>query len=310
MSKKPYKKPPLNYSEQLKQLKKRGLTVNNEPKALHLLENISYYRLSAYWYPLLESPKSAHKFKEGSTFKQSFQLYCFDRELRQLIINDLEKIEVGVRAKLTYILAYTNGPNWYQDQNLFTDLSKFEKSFDKLKAELDRSDEDFIKSFNKKYSDPLPPSWMIFEISSFGALSHYYSNLKPGKSKREIANYFGLDDRTFMSWLHTLTYVRNLCAHHSRFWNKRMRISPQIPNSPANDFITILNLPSPSDPNKKWRINDRAYFIICMIQYLLNIINPNNTFAIKIEELLAKYPMIDRKAIGYPEGWDKEPLWS
>jgi len=250
MSKKSYNKPPLNYKDQLSQLKKRGLTVNNEVRALHLLENISYYRLSAYWYPLLKSPKSAHKFKEKSTFKRGFELYCFDRELRQLVINDLEKVEVAVRAKLIYVLAHANGANWYQDQNLFTNQQSFQKSLDKLKTELQRSDEDFIKSFNKKYSDPLPPSWMIFEIASFGVLSHYYSNLKPGKSKREIANYFGLDDTTFMSWLHTLTYVRNLCAHHSRFWNKRMRIQPQIPNSPEFDFIKIHSIPSTYDTAK------------------------------------------------------------
>jgi abortive infection bacteriophage resistance protein len=79
---------------------------------------------------------------------------------------------------------------------------------------------------------------MILEISSFGNLSNIYKNLRPGQDRRAIANYFGLDDSTFSSWLHSFTYVRNLCAHHSRFWNKRLGISPQIPISPNNIFKT------------------------------------------------------------------------
>ena len=81
MSKAPYSKVALTYSDQLQQLKKRGLTFENEAKALHLLENVSYYRLSGYWYPILADKKN-HAFKQGATFNTAFKLYCFDRELR------------------------------------------------------------------------------------------------------------------------------------------------------------------------------------------------------------------------------------
>lgn len=94
MGKTLYTKPALTFEEQLIQLEGRGLTIQNREKALHILQNISYYRLSGYWYPFLEEPKSNHFFKKESFFEQGFKLYCFDRELRKLIMGELEKIEI------------------------------------------------------------------------------------------------------------------------------------------------------------------------------------------------------------------------
>ncbi len=241
----PYTKPALSYADQLQQLKNRGLIVENEAKALHLLENISYYRLSGYWYSLLAQPKSAHNFKQGSTFNNAFKLYCFDRELRKLILSELEKFEIAVRAKMIYTLWHRHTAFWLSDSTLFADRSKLAGSIRKLREENRRSDEEFIKVFKRKYNDPLPPACIILEISSFGNLSSIYSNLNPGHDKRDIAKYFGVDDSTFTSWLHSFAYVRNICAHHSRLWNKRMGISPQVPLSPLKPFLTITTLPNP-----------------------------------------------------------------
>ena len=91
MSKIPYAKPALIYSDQVQQLQNRGLEIKNVPRAIHLLESISYYRLSGYWYPML-AHKTNHEFKEGSTFQDAFQLYSFDRELRVLVLRELERI--------------------------------------------------------------------------------------------------------------------------------------------------------------------------------------------------------------------------
>ncbi len=127
MSKVPYTKPFLSLKEQLEQLKNRGLKVENEVKALHLLEVVSYYRLSGYWYPLL-SDKANHTFKATATFDTAFKLYCFDRELRRMVLSELEKIEVAIRARATYILSAVHGPFWFQNPKLFIDPVKHAKS--------------------------------------------------------------------------------------------------------------------------------------------------------------------------------------
>jgi len=128
-------KVPLTYQAQLQQLKSRSLLFDSDAKTVHLLEKISYYRLSGYWYPLL-ADKQAHLFRVGSNFEDAFKLYCFDRELRQLVLGELEKIEVSIRAKMTYILSQKHGAFWFQQQNLFSSpvfhansLSKIEEEF-------------------------------------------------------------------------------------------------------------------------------------------------------------------------------------
>jgi abortive infection bacteriophage resistance protein len=305
----PYTKPALTYAQQLHQLKARGLVIENDARALHLLETISYYRLSGYWYPLLEEPKANHVFKPGASFDQAFQLYCFDRELRQFVSAELEKIEIAIRAKLIYTLSHNQGPFWYTDSGLFSNPGEFAGTLSKITQEFGRTDEVFIKEFKRKYSDPMPPSWMMLEITSFGSLSKLYKNLNTTRDKRDIAGYFGLDTSTLESWLHSIVYVRNICAHHSRFWNKVLRISPQIPNSPLYQWITITTLPNPIAGGNQIKLNNRTYFILAMIVYLLNTINPHHRFKQKLVALLQKYPTADVKAMGFPKGWKNEVLW-
>jgi abortive infection bacteriophage resistance protein len=62
MAKTVFRQPSTDIPTQLNTLKLRGLKINNEDKVLHLLEHISYFRLSSYWYPLLALPKSPKLF--------------------------------------------------------------------------------------------------------------------------------------------------------------------------------------------------------------------------------------------------------
>ena len=297
-----YTKPALTYSEQINQLIERGLTFENPKKVKHLLEVVSYYRLSGYWFPMLKD-KQKHIFKENSNFETAFNIYKFDRELRALIIRELEKIEVAVRTKMIYILSHSKGAFWRKDISNFSNSSKHQETLKKIDVEYSRSDEEFIKSFKNKYSNNLPPNWMIFETSSFGVLSSLYNNLKPSRDKRDIANFFGLSERVFSSWLHSIVYLRNICAHHSRLWNKEMRIQPMIPSNTKYSFLKTHNL------NTSNIANNKSYFILSMTIYLMNIVNPKHTIQNKFKSLLTKYPNIDTRAMGFPINWENESLW-
>lgn len=304
----PYTKPALTFDDQLQQLKDRGLTIENDHKAIHLLENISYYRLSGYWYPFLRNPKSDHIFKPNSSFDSVFSLYCFDRELRKLVSSELEKIEVAIRAKMIYILSHAHGAFWYHDSSLFINHDKFIYTGIKITKEYERNREDFIISFKRFYSNPLPPSWMIFEITSFGTLSNIYENLRPTRAKRDIAQYFGLDDRTFTSWIHSIVYIRNVCAHHSRLWNKKLSIAPVLPVTPVNQWLNTITTTN-TVTNVVSLVNNRTYYILSMILYLLQSVNNNNKFKDKFYHLLSKYPTVDPAAMGFTRNWRSEPLW-
>jgi abortive infection bacteriophage resistance protein len=294
----PYNKPPKTYIEQLQILKSRGLKINSDTKALHLLEKLSYYRLSGYWYPLLKDPKKVHLFKDGADFQTAFRLYRFDRDLRIFILKELEKIEVAIRAQMIYQLSHYRGCFWFTDTSLFSNALEHTGSLGKLSAEFRKSDEEFIRAFKNTYSDPYPPSWMLLEIASFGNLSMLYKNLRPGRTKREIAHHFGLDDTTFASWIHSFVYIRNVCAHHTRLWNRGMSISPQIPLSPAKPWLNNTSIN-----------NKRTYFILSMMLYLLQSIDKKHQFVFRFKVLLKKYPNVDVTAMGFPKSWEKEPLW-
>lgn len=310
MARIPYNKPHLPYSSQITQLKSRGIRIDDELKAHHILEQVSYFRLSGYWYPMLKAPKENHIFKENASFETAFKIYCFDRELRSLITSELEKIEISVRARMIYFLWEKHGAFWFNDNSLFENLEKHSKTLTNLQREFRRSDQDFIRNFNAKYSDPLPPSCMILEIASFGNLSNLFSNLKRrgNRDKRDISNFYGLNETTFESWLHTFTYVRNICAHYSRLWNKQLAISPNIPRRPSAPFLENVNITLSTE--EIILNNNSVYFVMSMIIYILNTINPNHSFKFRLINLLKKYPMVDVKAMGFPDNWKNEQIWS
>lgn len=299
MAKIPYTKLPKTFAEQLQQLKDRGLKIKSDAKVLHLLEKLNYYRLSGYWYPLLKIPKTDHQFKDNAEFQTAFKLYRFDRDLRIFILKELEKIEVCVRSQMIYVLSHSHGGFWYTNPALFGDAHTHTESIKKITTDFTRSDEQFIDAFKKKYNDPLPPCWMALEIGSFGTLSMLYKNLLPGTDKRKISDHFGLDDTTFASWLHSFVYIRNVCAHHSRLWNRGMSIKPKIPLSPAKQWLINTGIK-----------NNRTYFILTMMLYLLQSVDVRHQFIYRFKVLLKKYPNIDVKAMGFPENWQNEPLWN
>lgn len=135
------------------------------------------------------------------------------------------------------------------------------------------------------------------EVTSFGTLSMLYKGLKNGRSKRALANYYGLSDTVMESWLHAIVYVRNICAHHSRLWNKNLRIRPLVPRHTTHPFL--------SNPTH----NNRTFYVLSIILYLLKTVNPQNTLAERVRLLLDKYPSVDYVAMGFPHNWEQEPLW-
>jgi abortive infection bacteriophage resistance protein len=196
-------------------------------------------------------------------------------------------------------MSHYKDPFWFTDPTLFTNSTSHTSSLNILKNVFDKSDEEFILSFKRKYLNNYPPSWMMFEIASFGNLSTLYQNLKPGRSKREIANQFGLDDSSFASWLHCFVYIRNVCAHHSRLWNRGMSIRPQIPRNPMKTWL-----------NDNTVSNNRTYFILSMMLYLLQSVDEKHQFIFRFKVLLKRYPNVDVSAMGFPNKWVDEPLWN
>ena len=294
----PFQKPYRSAHDLVKLLQSRGLTISDSAKAESYLEYIGYYRLSAYMYPLLQMPKELHRYKPHSSFSQVMMLYRFDKKLRLLIFNEIEKIEVAVRSAIVNIGSeMTGNPFWMTDSSNFIDTQKFHRTMDLIDAELHHSREDFIVHFKQTYSDAYPPAWILAEVLPFGVITNIYSNLKTARIKKSIARRFGLQMAPFESWLTIVTLTRNSCCHHARVWNKQNTIRPMIPNHMIGNWITL-----PTDAL-------RIYFNLCIIKYFLNIISPSNDMKTKLDTLLVSYPDIDTAAMGFPRDWEREPLW-
>ena len=191
----------------------------------------------------------------------------------------------------------TGNPFWMTDGSNFIDAAKFRHTMDLIDAELHRSREDFIVHFKQAYSDTYPPAWILAEVLPFGVITNIFSNIKVVRIKKSIARRFGLQVAPFESWLTIVTLTRNSCCHHARVWNKQNTIRPMLPNRMAGSWISL-----PTDTL-------RIYFDLCIIKYFLNIISPNNDMKSKIDTLLSAYPSIDTAAMGFPRGWENEPLW-
>ena len=285
----------LTFEEQIDLLKKRGLLFSNETKARHLLENVSYFRLKSYMTPLMRNQGDCI-FLPNVTFEAVYQLYKFDSKLRKLIASELEKIEISVRTQMAYIISQQSGAFWFANSANFVDEQKHNNLLQSIKDELKRCDDDNITQFNDEQNS-MPPAWITMEITSFGTLSMLYKQLKPGHTKREVARYYGVSDSVFESWLHSIVYVRNICAHHSRLWNRPLRVRPLYPKKIAKSFISNTVR------------SNRIYYILSIIQYLLQIINPATSFSQKIKDLFVEFPEINPVVMGFPANWENEPIW-
>ncbi|MDE6264978.1 MAG: Abi family protein [Paramuribaculum sp.] len=291
-----YNQPQISILEQIRILKSEGLVFADANTAQHQLSNISLFRLKSYLKPLRIA--GTRKFKENAYFEDAYSLYKFDSTLRKIIYAELEKIEISIRTQLSLIMGEEAGIYWFKDTINFRDTNRHMALLSNLKTELNRSDDEAILEFRRNYSNTFPPSWMTFEVSSFGTLSMMYRWLKPGHSRRKVAKFYGLSDTVMESWLHSIVYVRNICAHHSRLWNRKLSINPLIPRNTQLPFIT-----TPDDTK-------RVYYILSIILYFLQTVNPQNTFALRFKSLINNYPNVDLRAMGFPVNWENEVLWA
>ena len=296
-----YHKQALTIESHINQLKARGLLIHDLNQAKHYLSHVSYYRLAGYWWPM-QSDKALHLFKPNSKFEDVIALYNFDRELRILLFDAIEKIEISLRTKLIQHLSHEFDSYWFQNIAIFQDTGALIETLACIKEELDRSKDTFIKEHKKKYKDDLrfPPAWKTLELTSFGSLSKLYGNLKNTiRSKDIIAEELGAVNHTFLpSWLQSIAQIRNYCAHHSRLWNKNLPGTPKILPKPPYKWLKDV----PRDTTK-------LYLHLCIIKYLLSIIAPENSFSLKLKELFNKYPNVDQSALGMFQSWKNEDLW-
>lgn len=296
-----YAKPVLSVADSVVRLKNKGLVVANDEDAERFLRAVGYFRFRGYALPFMQQAPVGflygnRQFKPGTTFDDIRQIYEFDRALRSLVMEQIDRIEVAVRTAILQELNTHFGTHWYLDftKVVFKNASDQAKWFGEVAREVQRSEKQkFIAHYQSKYSNPrLPPSWAVAECLSFGKWSTLYKELAHGKSA--IAHMFGLSAPVLESWLHSLNNLRNACAHHGRIWNRSLPFDPQSHPRYSAHFA------HPS----------RFYSRAAVIRIMTTVIDGNPFFSDGLRYLFQSHPMINPAQMGFIQDWDRDPLWA
>ena len=206
-----YTKPTTDYKEQIELLKSRGLIVNNDQYGINYLKTIRYYRFSGFCLPF-ESKR--HKFNSDIHLEDVIQLINYDKAVRQLLWSHIETLETFFKSIISYHLSRNYGSFCHESNHIFKDSFDHQKWINKVHEEIDRSKERFIKHFKENYIEfPQLPIWVAIETMTFGTISLLFKNLRK-EDQISIAKEIGIHHTLLNNWLHTLTYIRNICAGH------------------------------------------------------------------------------------------------
>ncbi len=302
--KKNFNKPVTSLDQQIKLLRDRGLFIKDEERAKRYLSNIFYYRLSSYFVPY---QSENDQFLEDTEFNDILNTYIFDRELRLIVLDALERIEIAIRSKIcNYVCDETKDPFWIYNADNFISINggftRITKNIQNIIFRDVRYNRYSIKTpiqhYQNIYNQPEKPAvWMIFDSLSFGDLQLIYSSLKNNHLKKKIAYELGINQILLESWLKNFQMVRNICAHHSRLWNRGFGTSPAIPKS-----RNIMWIEDGISGNK-------LYLSIVAIQVILYKISPKSSWIARLKSLLQKYPNIDIQSMGFTENWEDDIFW-
>lgn len=308
-----YQKPPLTIPEQLEQLKQRGLILgSDEQRIAGYLSTVGYFRLSAYCIPFADQSENAapHTFLSGTHFDDVLSLYVFDRQLRLLIMEALERIEVAVRACWVNELSLATGDSHaYMASQHFRSYSQHIKHLNKVVSDLSDSNEVFVKHYQQKYNDPdLAPTWAMAETLTFGALSKWYANTRDNKIKKSVADLCAIPTVEVMDGvLEGLTILRNVCAHHSRCWNRRyLKRMPYIKRlRQALNINTVMN----KDDQPVLQVDGHLYNFLVVIVHMMKTIQPDSLWAGRLVAHINSLSVSQQQEMGFPENWQSYIFW-
>lgn len=222
----------------------------------------------------------------------------------------LERIEIALRVAMSHLLGKRDAaaylrpecfhPSFGRAIDPATGLSGHHAWLTKHAALINRSREEFIRHNKDRYGLPLP-IWVACEVWDFGCMSTLYSGMLEA-DQDTISRHYGLSNgRIFATWLRSLNYLRNVCAHHSRLWNRNIVDQPRLPPvSQAPDLAAFQD---------DAHLRSRAFVLLCICQHLMNRLNPSSSWGHRLKRLLDEdFPSLDHlglslAAMGVDAGW-------
>ena len=279
-------KQPISFDEQLEKIRSRGCIIADETFAKNKLQQINYYRLTAYFLPFRRTDGT---YVQETTFDKVYRIYEFDRKLRNLIFSAVEEIELMLRAQLSNFHSVKYGALGYKNPENFNKKHNTDRFEQHIEKAIKQNSEQFFVKHHIQHYDAQFPLWVIIELFTMGELSFFFSDMIKADKKLLAKRLFGTNDFNISSWLLCLTNIRNYCAHYSRLYYNRFNTIPATPK----DFPYVLK--------------DRVFDYILVVKFLY----PDKTkwqyeFMANLQALLDEYSdVIDMNCIGFPENWKK-----
>ncbi|MFG6667132.1 Abi family protein [Halomonas sp. HNIBRBA4712] len=319
-----YKRPWKSFREQLDLLMARGMLVDDKPAALSYLTRVGYYRLSAYWYPFrifetvdhdqqgrpMTLPKD--RFVANAHFVDAVRLYLFDKELRLRLTDALERIEIALRVDIAHLLGERDAfahlhrdtfhPSFARKKSGKDPRDNFEKWQERCAGMEKRSKEDFVKHYRQKHG-PRLPIWVAVETWDFGTISQLFALMKV-PDQLCIAQKYGLQDwKVFQSWLRSLNYLRNVCAHHSRLWNRNVIDQPRLPEPGALTWCDAFH--------DQRQLIARPFLLLSIVRHMTKVVCPETGWHRRMQLHMESFPVphaqrnLTLDDMGAPPGWER-----
>ena len=275
----------LGVNAQIENLKSLNLIIDDEKFAFDFLNDISYFRfIKAYSLGL--KPKNGNYY-DGVTFEQLVELYLFNSNFRQLLFPQIERVEINLRCRVGNLFSEKYGVLSYKDSRLFRDSYYHGLFLKDIEAEIKRNRRaPFIRNFHNNYIDGEVPLYALAEIFSFGTLSKFYKNML-NIDKKEIADMYTIPYPYFESWIESIAYVRNLCAHYGRLCNAKLSKTPRLYQEDIKRGIT----------------NHRIFGILICLKHILPENKQWYEFIESVDLLFQKYPHVEKQTMGFSENW-------
>lgn len=304
-----YVKPALTVDVQVDRLHARGLAIGDRAAAIKQVRAIGYYRFSAYCLPFerkltFGSPRTK-LFVPGIRFDDVMELYLFDRKLRLLVIEAIERIEVAVRSSWTNHMTLAHGAHAHLNPDLFNAPFKHAKMVARLAVAVEDSQEEFIVHYRKNHASPyMPPLWAVAELMSFGDLSRWYAATKDHRVRAAVASDIGMPTKEVLeSILQVFTLIRNICAHHGRLWNrlfvKRLPVIKRLRNE------TILESVGSSQQVEKSMYNS----LVVMI-HIVGAQVGDDSLITRLRAHINTATASQLARMGFPRDWRDRLIWT
>lgn len=303
-----YQKPATTIDAQIALLQQRGLACKDEDLVRRWLITVGYYRLSAYWLPFEKAPASGQTrskvFADGTEFETIIQIYTFDRRLRLLVSEAIERIEIALRSSWTHRLSIAHGSHAHMDARHFKNGWRHAQQLSALAGRVESSNEVFVDHYRAKYDQPyMPPLWVVTELLTFGELSKWVAATADPKIGAGVARDLGLPTReTLEGAIQAIAYVRNICAHHGRLWNRRL--VKRIPN--IKRFGADLSVDINGDQAQP---ENYIYNLLVVLCRMLLAQSPDTSFPSRLKNLVSERSAPQTQAMGFPIDWMDRPLW-